>query len=97
MRNNSEVSTAQYVALLVGVNDVDRKSGEEVFNKLREVVDLVRDRYEQPKIILAELTPRMDDRDAEVKNCNVLIEQYVKDKDYLFSCPVENSRWSSLP
>ena len=75
---------AQYVVLSIGVNDVDVKSAEEVFQQLRVIVDLIRRRYGEPKMVIGELTPRRDQRDEEVRKCNALIKAFTDEHEYLF-------------
>ena len=71
---------------------MDTKTAEEVFEHFRAVVDLIRVRYKQPKIIIAELTPRTDNRDEQVKECNILIQQFVNDNEFLFLAKHGNLR-----
>ena len=75
--------SVQYVLINVGVNDIDTKSVEEVSDQVKKVCDLIRTRYGNPKIILAEITPRMDEKDAQVIECNTLINEYIESTDYI--------------
>ena len=52
-------------------------------------------KYGQPKIVIGELTPRMDDRDEEVIKCNQLIKEYTEANDRLFLA--KHSRRSFVP
>ena len=65
--------SVEYILLIVGVNDIDTKSAEEVHEQAKKVVELIKVRYGNPKIVFAELTPRHDERDSIVIDCNTLI------------------------
>ena len=47
-------------------------------------VDVIRNRFPDTKIIVSEIPPRTDDRDEEVKKCNVLINEFVGAWDFLY-------------
>ena len=73
-----------YVVMSVGVNDLDTKCAEEVIAQMKLVIELIRMKHGQPKIIINEATPRHDDRDDEVKHYNELLKDYVDQHDFLF-------------
>ena len=71
-----QATSIKYFLIHVGVNDIDRMESDEVFAKLKENIDLLRKKYPNIKIILSEITPRKDNKDAEVDKCNRLINEY---------------------
>ena len=79
----------KYVCINVGVNDTDENSGVSVFNSLKETIENVRARF-NAKVIVSEITPRKRNRKSEVSSCNRLLNEYVKEKDYLFIARHEN-------
>ena len=90
-RSNRKI---QYVVLSIGVNDVDVKSAEEVFEQLQVVIDLIRSKYGETKIVIGELTPRKDERDEQVKRCNELIKTLTDEHNYLFLAKQQRLRTS---
>ena len=71
-------SKLQYFFMSVGCNDIDSKDGQEVFGEMRNIVLNIKHLYPNVKVIVSEITPRMDDRDQEVKNANRLLNEFVK-------------------
>ena len=76
----------------VGVNDLDRQDANEVFQQLVQIINIIRQKFVNTKITLSEITPRMDDRDQEVKKCNILINQFGEENDYIFIARHSNLR-----
>ena len=74
----------QYFFMSVGCNDIDSKDGEEVFDELKHFVLKMKDLHPDIKVIVSEITPRMDDRDAEVKIANRLLNDFVRDQQDVF-------------
>ena len=89
---DNRIRKAEYVLISVGVNDVDTKPATEVLAQIEKVVDLIKSRYGNPKIILAELTPRKDERDTEVVSCNTLINEYIEATDNVFGAKLNKLR-----
>ena len=73
---NLEADSISTILIQVGVNDIDTKTGEEVFREVQENVHLLKTKFPGIKIVLAELTPRKDEKDTEVNNCNNLINSW---------------------
>ena len=71
----------KYVVLSIGVNDIETFSVEEVLQQLKTLVHLL---VRRPKIVIGELTPRNDELDERVKECNELLKQYTDENEYLF-------------
>lgn len=92
IREDEQIRSTKYVVVSVGVNDIDCKSAEEVLHQLQVVIGLLRDKYNNPKIILSEITPQTDDKDEEVEKCNDLINDYVATTDYIFLAKHSNLR-----
>ena len=82
----------KYFFFSVGCNDLDTKSGDQVFGGLKLVVEKLRDKFPGIKIILSEITPRMDNFDIQVKATNTLLNQYVDASDDLFITGNSNMR-----
>ena len=82
----------QYFMISVGCNDLDRKSPVEVFNSIKEVVTELRHTYPGIKVILAEVTPRMDDKDQAVEEINVLINNYKNTTENIYIIKNSNLR-----
>ena len=81
----------------VGVNDIDVRSGKEVFSKFKQIVEDIWCKSPHIKIIMNEITPRNDDRDHEGMVCNDLLKQYSITHDKLFLATQRNMRndeWS---
>ena len=81
----------KYILINVGVNDIDENSGVSVFNRIRETIENIQDKY-TVKIILGEITPRKDDKDDDVKTCNRIISEYAGDKPDIFVAYHSNLR-----
>ena len=92
IRQDTQIRNLMYVLISVGVNGIDVNSVDEVFCQLQKVVKLQREKYNSPKIIVSEITPRTDAKDEEVKKCNVLINDYVVDNDFIFLANHSNLR-----
>ena len=60
--------------------------------QLKTLVYLLVRRYGQPKIVIGELTPRNDELDERVKECNELLKQYTDENEYLFLAKQEKLR-----
>ncbi len=66
----------KHIFISVGTNDLDLKDHEQVFGELRMVVDDIRGRFPGIKIIINELLPRKDARNAEVSRFNGLLGDF---------------------
>ena len=76
----------------VGCNDLDSEDPTTVFNNIKGIVSQLTEMYPHIKIIIAEVTPRMDDRDAEVIATNNLINQFAESSDKIFVIKNSNLR-----
>ena len=90
--NAKQINSVKYVLINVGVNDLDTQDAEEVYEKMEDVVNIIREKYKDCKIIISEITPRTDDRDNEVIKCNTLINQMSKNKEFIFIARQSNLR-----
>ena len=81
--DSTDIHSMKYILINVGINDIDTRSGQEVYESLRETVDKLKTKYTGISIILSELTPRGDHRDAEGVKCNVLINQLAENDDQI--------------
>ena len=76
----------------VGCNDLDVKEGNEVFASIKSTVEKVKSLYPQVKVIISEITPRMDDLDTNVKAVNTMLNEFVKWSDDTFITRNSNLR-----
>ena len=83
LQASPEIDAVKCVVVATGINDIDTQSAEEVLLQIQQNVNLLRERFHETKIVISEIPPRTDDRDEEVKKCNVLINGYVDDHDFL--------------
>ena len=77
-------ASLKYFLINVGVNDIDRMSGNDVYAEIVKNIDALKEKFPNIKIILAELTPRKDDKDAEVDICNKLINELAQLDENVF-------------
>ena len=75
---NEEFNGLEAILIHCGVNDIDYKDGNEVFEEIKNVINLIHSKYPTAKIILSEITPRTDDRDIEGIKCNQRLETCTK-------------------
>ena len=69
---NSDLSSVAMVCIHVGVNDTDKKSGQEVFSAINNIVSMIQELSPNIKIVLSELTPRNDERDPAVQRLSLI-------------------------
>ena len=81
---NVKFSKLQYFFISVGVNDIDTKDGEEVFDEMKNTIVKLKNKHPNIKVIISEITPRMDERDSEVIIANSLLNEFVKESNDLF-------------
>ena len=85
-------SKLKYFLISVGCNDLDTEDSTTVFNNIRGLVSQLTERYPQIKIIIGEITPRMDDKDPLVMATNALINDYSESSDKIFVIKNSNLR-----
>ena len=88
--NGKKYLNLKYILINVGVNDIDENNGTQVFDKISKLVQLTKQKHVGIKIILAEITPRKDDRNREVIKCNVLINELARRSNNIFIAKHEN-------
>ena len=66
--------------------------GNEVYAELVKNIDALKAKYPNVKIILAELTPRKDEKDAQVDICNQLINDLAQLDENIFVASHETLR-----
>ena len=89
---NSDIDVLHHILINVGVNDIDRGNAEQVFNDIKKNVALIKSKYPGIKIVLCELTPRRDQKDNQVIECNRLINEYALSEDNIFVANHSNLR-----
>ncbi len=84
----------QYVLVSIGVNDTDdeEEDGLSVANRLLELLNVIKEKYPDSKIILNELTPRNDSRDNEVIKCNGALFTAIEKDNKIFLAKQSNLR-----
>ena len=82
----------KYIFISVGTNDLEKKTAHELFTSKRKFVQKVSETYPGMKFILSEVTPRMDEIDARVKEVNTLLNQYVIGHENIFLTKNSNLR-----
>ncbi len=82
----------KYFFFSIGCNDVESSSGEEVFKGIQTTVEKIKTRYPGVKVIASEITPRLDEFDIHVKDCNKLLNNYVTDSDNVYIARHSNLR-----
>ena len=82
----------KYFFVSCGCNDLDYTNGGNVFNSMKIIVEKLRNKYPNVKVILSEVTPRMDNIDEKVKAVNKLLEPYVKQTADVFLTKHSNMR-----
>ena len=92
VEKEEKIKNVKYMLINVGVNDLDQKSGENVFDELKNTINIIRNKYEGIKIMLSEITPRRDEKDAEVKICNDLITDWANTQQYIYLARHNNLR-----
>ena len=95
--NENHIKELKHLLIHVGVNDLDTKPGMQVFEELCEIIGEIRKKYPGIIIILSEITPRNDIRDAEVVKCNEYVNEWVKGQSSIFLAKHNNLRdpeWS---
>ena len=90
--NNLKAESVKSILIHVGVNDVDHKTGQEVFSDIKKNIETLKNKYPTIKVILAEVTPRKDAKDEQVNICNRLINEWATNQDDLFIASHENLR-----
>ena len=82
--NKTKFTNLKYLFISVGCNDLVSKTPHEYFTSVHKFVENVWLRYPDVKIVLSEVTPRMDHVDTRVKEANVLLRQYAQGFDNIF-------------
>ena len=92
--DNKVYKYLKYLFFSVGCNDIEYNSGAHVFDEIKKTVERIQSQYPNVKVILSEITPRMDcaDLDKEVKDCNELLNNYVNESDKTYIVRNSNLR-----
>ena len=77
INDNVEYRNLNYFLISVGCNDLDAENGDVVFSNIKDTFGKLKRAYPNIKVILNEITPRMDNLDAQVKATNTLLNQFV--------------------
>ena len=91
-RSNKRYTNLKYFFMSVGVNDVVHKTPHQLFTNIHELVNRLKESFPGIKIILNEVTPRMDRFDKRVEETNVLLKQFVSSNNELFLTRNSNLR-----
>ena len=91
--NNTEnYKNLKYFLISVGCNDLDRNDPETVFDKIRGIVSRLLEIHPHMKIIIGEITPRMDEKDDLVVTANELINRFAESNEKLYVIKNSNLR-----
>ena len=90
--NEKTLKSVKHILINIGVNDLDSKSGSDVFAELKGIIEVTRSKYPGISIILGEITPRADNKDDEVKLGNNLINDWAKKQVDVFLAKHSNLR-----
>ena len=92
-----ELEHTRLLIINVGVNDLDKKDGRDVFNELKSILEDITKSVPHIKIVLSEITPRNDERDAQVIICNALLKDaFSRSRNVTIAHhnKLRNSEWS---
>ena len=92
--DKKEYRNLKFFFISVGCNDVDYKDGPGVFHDIKKTVQRIQSEYPNVKVIVSEITPRMDDDDIdkEVRDCNKLLNEFVAASETTFITRNSNLR-----
>ena len=76
----------------VGCNDLDRNGAQKVFDDVKKLVEKLHRLYPGIKVIVGEITPRMDAKDELVKEVNALINTFIETTDNAYIIRNSNLR-----
>ena len=79
-RNKKKYSKLKYFFMSVGTNDLVHRTPHQLFTNIRDLAAKLQETFQGIKIILSEVTPRMDQVDKRVEEVNRLLHQFVQDK-----------------
>ena len=71
-----QIKQLKYVMICVGVNDIDNKEHNQIFEEMMSLINEIRTKFPGIKLVISEITPRRDARDAEVKKFNSLLNSF---------------------
>ena len=94
--SNIDYTNLKYFFISCGCNDLDYRNGGEVFTSMKAIVEKLKILYPHIKIILSEVTPRMDAIDEKVKVINFLLDPYAKRTQNVFLVNHSNMRRSEF-
>ena len=86
------ITSLKSILIHTGVNDTDDTCGTKVGEKLFTIINKIQAKFPGIKIIVSEVTPRMDGKDSEVKKCNNVINQYAKRREGIYIAAHSNLR-----
>ena len=92
----NKYSELEYVLISTGVNDIDYFPGCIVHDKIIKVVNVIKGKCPNIKIIVSHVTPRKDELHAEVKICNEMMNKSISRLDNVFLVIHENLNYSML-
>lgn len=75
---NVTFTKAKIIMLHFGVNDIESQSIERFSLNMKHIVTKFRSKYPDAKILVSEITPRMDDLNPKVKECNAHLKVVLK-------------------
>lgn len=88
----TKYTNLKYFFTNVGCNDMDINEGDVVFAKIKNTVEKLKSKYPDIKVIVSEITPRMDERDTQVEVTNTLLNQFLNRSENTFVVMNKNLR-----
>ena len=86
----------KYFLIAVGCNDLDEHEAYEVFGAIRNIVTKLQHMHHGIKVIIGEITPRMDNRDSAVQEVNASIKDLKDSNANVYVIRNSNLRNSSF-
>ena len=80
----NRINNIKHVIISIGVNDLDTKTPQEVFDQLKVIIDLMDRKYNQPKFVIGEITPRLDEKDDDVIMYNTILKEFTEKNERMY-------------
>ena len=90
--HETSIKKLEYILISSGCNDLDTKTPNQVAEDIRNAIDLIKKKYPEIKIILSKVTPRKDEKDELVRECNVQLSELYDNEPSVFIVDHDNLR-----
>ena len=95
--NTTNMEGIDLIFIHTGVNDIDRDNGSTVSKNLVDIVDKLRAKHPNLKVVVSEITPRQFTKDNEVQTCNTALHTALDGLDNVTIAKhsnLRNEHWS---